>query len=616
MQIKTDRGTYLPSPIINPNSLGPAGWWFIDGLSGVKITRLTDERDGAGFGTTYAIWPTANCDSTRLWVYGSATNSYYTVGFDPVSGTRIGPLKPVVPKGAQHYSNYESALWSGVSNDKIFLFIDAKLYAYQPSQDLLDSNGNQIGNPYTLVKDLTPQLGADYYFLQQHKSADDKRFAASGPLGFVVYDVEQDRILLDVRTTDMNGIALDRSGKWLLYVPEDDHIEYVYNVDTGTREQLTSDRTTGLPDFTVGHLDVGGAVVAGNDRWAGAITFRQFSSPHQFSRPFVYAPYWISHHLSMTAADENWALLSTYLDVVGPDPNKFKDEVFQIGIQGDAAGKIRRLFHHRALANSTDFAKRYWQLPKANSSPDGRFAFFTSNMGGTGNHLYSADLGTVTTTPPVDPPIPPDPPTPQPPIVIPPTDPTTPVVAITSPVNNSTVSDVITVTATVTNGEQVVEVYLIVDGEPKAQDSIVPYQLRLDTKKLVDGPHSLMVRAWDRNGVGWDAIVNVTVRNVITPPVDPPPQPKPCSIKATPEILDIPRNGTGEINVTLENLTEPTTVTVSGWDGQVSVSPTSKIASPTSAILSFRIKVKNKKMSREIKFQCGCGVAAVSVNVT
>ena len=511
MAIRTDRATYLPTPVINPASLGPAGWWFVDGLSGIKITRLTDDKDGLGFGTTYSIWPTANCNNTRLYLLDSATNTYYTAELDPVSGTRNGALKPVAPKGAQRYANYESALWSGSDPDKLFLFIDAKLYAYRPSQDMVNSSGSQIGNPYVMVKDLTPQLEADYYFLQQHKSIDDKRFAASGPFGFVVYDVEQDRILLDVRTTDMNGIALDKSGKWLLYVPADDHTEYVYNVEAGTREELRSDRSTGLPDFTVGHLDVGADLVAGNDRWRGAITARRFSAPHSSLTPFVYAPYWISHHVSMTAADENWALLSTYMNVIGPDGNKFKDEVFQIGIQGEAAGKIRRLFHHRAVANEADFAKRYWQIPKANISRDGRFVFFTSNMGGSRNDLYVADLGTQITPP--DPPLPPNPPLPP----DPPTD-TVPVVAIVSPTNGAILSGKVTVTVSVTDATGINEMYLIADGDVAMMLVAEPYLF--DTTKLSDGAHSLFVRAW-KGGVPIDSKppISVTVKNVITPPV-------------------------------------------------------------------------------------------------
>lgn len=613
MTIKTDRATYLPSPVINPNSLGSAGWWFIDGLSGIKITRLTDGLDGAGFGTTYSIWPTANCNATRLYLLNSATNTYYTAEFDPMSGTRIGNLRAVPSLPARHYSNYESALWSGSDPDKLFLFVDAKLYSYRPSTQV-----------YQIVKDLTPQLGADCSFRQQHKSLDDKRFAASGPLGFVVYDAEQDRILLDVRTTDMNGIALDKSGKWLLYVPDDDHTEYIYNVETGTREVITSDRITGLPDFTVGHLDVGTDFIAGNDRWAGAITARKFSAPHAFSRPFVYASDgWISHHVSMTATDENWALLSTYLGVVGPDPNRFKDEVFQVGVQGDAVGKVRRLFHHRALANETDFGKRYWQIPKANISRNGRFVFFTSNMGGSRNDLYVADLATPATPdqPPLPPVDPPPPPIDPPPIEPPPTSPA-PAITITSPANGATVSGKVIVTIAVT--ETLDEAYLIVDDIIRGANPTAPHDFTFETSKVEDGSHSLYVRGWKAGKAIDSQKISMTVKNAVEPPVDPPlppvdpPEPPPvipCSISAPPSI-SIPRNGIGQISVTLANVTETTTVSVSGSDGQVTVNPLTRTVASPSAIVAFQVRAKNKRQVRTITFQSGCGSVSVKVNVT
>lgn len=517
MTIKTDSGVYLPSA--TPSPLPAAGGSFIDGLSGVRLTRLTDETDGSGFGTTYSIWPTANRDNTRLWILNSTQNSYWTAGFDPQTGKRAGALKPVPPAPGRLFVNYESALWSGVDSDKIFIIADAKIYAYRPST-----------GTYTLVKDLTPHFGADYYFLQQHKSRDDKRFAASGKFGFMVYDLEQDKILLDVRTTDMNGIALDRSGRWLLYVPNDDHTEYIYNVDTGTREQITSDSRTGLPDFTIGHCDVGTEVIVGNDRWRGGITLRNFSSPHTPQLPFQYAPSWISQHLSMTADNENWALLSTYGEVAGPaDPNRFKNECFQIGIQGAEAGKVRRLFHHRARIDDPDFSKRYWATPKGNMSRDGRFVFFTSNMGGNRNDLWVADLASVGVVQPepVTQPLP-APTTPTAPI----SDTVKPTVSITSPADGATVSGTTTVTTTAGDNVGVEIVYLIVDGSVVGSKTSSPYSFTLDTTKLSDGSHNLYVRAWDKSGnAGDSARITFTVRNTVTPIPEPPkpvePEPAP-----------------------------------------------------------------------------------------
>lgn len=94
------------------------------------------------------------------------------------------------------------------------------------------------------------------------------------------------------------------------------------------------------------------------------------------------------------------------------------------------------------------------------------------------------------------------------------------------------------------------------------------------------------------------------------PPIEPPPTP--CSISA-PESVTIPKNGTGSISITLSNLTAPVTVSVLGSDGQVTVSPLSKVANPTSSILAFQVRVK--RQSRSITFQSPCGSKSVMVRV-
>lgn len=250
-----------------------------------------------------------------------------------------------------------------------------------------------------------------------------------------------------------------------------------------------------------------------------------------------------------------------------------------------------------------------------------------------GTSCYQGWLGSGVIEPPSPPPIdpptlpePPKPPDPSPTVPDPPTGPV-PVVTLTSPANGATLSGKATVTVSVTNGTSITEIYLIVDGVV-ASDGNVSQSKGFDTTKFPDGPHWLFIRAW-KGGVPIDSKppINVMVKNAVEPPlppvdpppVDPPPVPippptRPCSITA-PASIDVPRNGSRDISIRLDDLTEPTTVTVSGWDGQVSVLPTSKIASPTSAILSFRVKVKNKRMSRTLKFSCTCGEKEVRVNV-
>jgi len=198
-------------------------------------------------------------------------------------------------------------------------------------------------------------------------------------------------------------------------------------------------------------------------------------------------------------------------------------------------------------------------------------------------------------------------------VSVPPTTPTEPpvstipIVTVTSPANGTTVSGTIIVTATVTNAE-VGDVYLMVDDVTSGHVTAAPYEFKVDTIKLTEGSHSFWVRAWNTTGQAGDsARVQVTVKNVAVPPL-----PTPCSISA-PVSVSVPRNGTGVISVTLQNLNSPTVVNVLGSDGQVTVSPLSWNAGPTSTVKQFSVRAK--KQSRTITFSSGCGVAVVKVNV-
>lgn len=220
--------------------------------------------------------------------------------------------------------------------------------------------------------------------------------------------------------------------------------------------------------------------------------------------------------------------------------------------------------------------------------------------------LNAAQAGTGTL-----PPLPP----PEPPI---PTSPT-PTALITSPAAGTTVKGAITVNATITGAS---EVYLLADSDVIVGAKLsAPYNFDLDTTRLSDGNHVLWVRAWSADGKAGDSErVNIIVANSVQPPVEPPappvepPQPKPCSITA-PEYINIARNKSGIITVQLNDLSVPTDVKVIGSDGQVTVSPLTWSAGPTSTNKQFSIKVKNKKQTRKITFQSSCGSVDVMVNV-
>lgn len=236
--------------------------------------------------------------------------------------------------------------------------------------------------------------------------------------------------------------------------------------------------------------------------------------------------------------------------------------------------------------------------------------------------LEAAQGGTSTPTPvpqPVPTPVPTPTPTPTPtpdPAPIPSPDTSVPVIAITSPVEGATVSGRITVTTSVIDAVDIGESYLVVDGAVAVRTNAAPGSFSYDTAILADGNHSISVRAW-KGGMAIDAkAVNVIVKNAVEPvPVPPvPPAPPPAPSIDAPKSITVPRNGSGEIDVSFKNLTEPVAVNVSGSDGQVAVSPLTKVAQPPSSILAFKVRVK--KQSRTITFTSSCGVVSVRVNIT
>jgi hypothetical protein len=116
-----------------------------------------------------------------------------------------------------------------------------------------------------------------------------------------------------------------------------------------------------------------------------------------------------------------------------------------------------------------------------------------------------------------------------------------------------------------------------------------------------------------RSSLTYPALVGSSVTPVPLQPTPVPPQPTPpCSITG-PASVTIPRNSEGQISLTVSNSTT-VTIDVLGSDGQVTVTPLSKTVSGTSAVVSFRVRVK--RQSRTITFQSGCGSVVTRVNVT
>jgi hypothetical protein len=523
MAIKTDSGSYPENPKVL--QLPPKGGKYIDDLAGIEVLRFTDESDGNGgsFSTTYSVWDALNSNNTRIWLFEQG-GGYHVGNLNPETLERVGSLEEVVPARGS-FVDYETACWSN-DPDMIFLAVDCQIWAYKPST-----------KTYQTVADLRSSFPTNARFNQLYVSRDDNRFAAvirsgsSGPgdYGIMVYERSSNSIKLNISFTDINGITMDKSGRFVLLVrndPEGQVKQRIYDVDAGTHEILTSD-ANGQPDYCIGHNDCGVNCVVGGDQWRGAFTERIMSDPHKVTMAWQYAKTgWINWHVSRRADNDAWALVSTYggtLTAAGTaQDGPFVREIFQLGVKEPFTGQFRRLLHTRA--NWDIPTRNYWATPRATISRDGRFICDTSNNNGPSDtsrtDVFIAKIEPAPTTGETQPPEPPTIPPIEP--VEPPVEPVTPSVTITAPTDGATVSGKVTVTVSVTDPNSVTEMYLMVDDRSLVMPLEAPYTL--DTTKLSDGPHVLVVRAWQGSTpIDSKPPVNVIVKNAIEPPVVTPP---------------------------------------------------------------------------------------------
>jgi glucose/arabinose dehydrogenase len=95
------------------------------------------------------------------------------------------------------------------------------------------------------------------------------------------------------------------------------------------------------------------------------------------------------------------------------------------------------------------------------------------------------------------------------------TDVTPPTVAMSAPADNTTVADIVPVSATADDNVGVSGVQFLVDGSPSgAEDTTAPYALNWDSRAVANGAHSLAARARDAAGnVSTSPAITVNVAN-------------------------------------------------------------------------------------------------------
>jgi len=99
--------------------------------------------------------------------------------------------------------------------------------------------------------------------------------------------------------------------------------------------------------------------------------------------------------------------------------------------------------------------------------------------------------------------------------IAPTADTTPPTAGITFPFNNSTVSGIVTVTATASDNVGVTRVEFSVDGSLAATKTAAPWTFSWDATKVAGGSHTLQVTAYDAAGNKASSTVTVTVAGLV-----------------------------------------------------------------------------------------------------
>lgn len=377
--IKTDAGVYAAPPA---PPLPRAGGKFFDPTFGTEIMRVSDEQAqaGASGGTVYSYWPTFNCDNTRLLVATDAGPWFYVQDFDPDTFTLGAKRRLNTFTGAGGVPDINAPVWD-TRDPAVFYALDNN-----NRQRLLAFNVNTGAS--ALVRDFAAELrgvGSSPFLFQLHASDDDDVFSATifwagaQPRGYLVWRRSTNKIVKQVNNvagagvSEQNEVELDKTGRYLLVDNDPVTAIDVWDLQTNTKTTIND----APPDYAPSHFDCGhGFALAADDNRNRLVRYA-LASPHKGRELLSFGEDWSQGaHFSLLAENEDWGLVSAFTANKLPANGRFKDEIFQVKLDG--SGAVRRLVHHHSVFTS------YYDSPRANISRDGRFIAFTSNWGHAG----------------------------------------------------------------------------------------------------------------------------------------------------------------------------------------------------------------------------------------
>jgi len=352
-------------------SFPKAGCSYYDPVFGNKVYRVTDENHGTQCVHYYYWSPVFNCDETKMLIFRD---------WNPwIFNFNDGEAKPAFSlcdvDGAPRM-NAMSAQWTKANPDVLFTLDDGNVI-YR-----IDVTAGQA----TQYRSFQAELPG--YKLDELNMADSGlwySFRGTGPNGEEVACV-WDRQTDGIRTfpkpiqSGVHSTQISRDGQWLTVygsypVAEtafwrwaDGHIEWIYDTD----------RT---PHGNVNHIYDGRSVIVGGYAPTNGICTRRwedFNTVTQifpFTKPDGTDNWSMAHHVVARGPYESSVICSTY----GGDGNAGTNEIIEIPTNGSS---FRRLAHTYSAGKDGNYTgDNYWRQPRANVSPSGRWAVWTSDLG-------------------------------------------------------------------------------------------------------------------------------------------------------------------------------------------------------------------------------------------
>lgn len=349
-----------------------AGGKYTDAVFGTQILRVTDAVNEPDVGSekganvAYSYWPSLNSNNTRIQFRvraGYSRARFYT--FDPITFTSsaTGTLLSSPPAGLQEYG----LVWDSNEPDII----------YGPGNYVL-SRINVADNTSSTLKSFSGRGHSGGYITQISKSGDDNCFAGSyetggTPNGYWVWKRDTDTVLLEnTSKASLDEVQIDKTCAYLTIKIVGGNAE-VWDLGTGLQVGST---LTGNTAFN--HSDTGDATAVTHRPANTSLGYRSLATPTTITDLLPCLTNGWSYttrqdHFSMTATNQLWMVASRYKSDGSGVTAAFDNEIVQVATDGSC--RVRRIAHHRSIATN------YESQPKANSSMDGQFVVFTSNMG-------------------------------------------------------------------------------------------------------------------------------------------------------------------------------------------------------------------------------------------